>query len=462
MKLLNEKKNNKEKYITVAGLALALSLNALNPSINAYAAPAPTGENIEEEILGHIEPGYGITLENVYFIKFDTNEYYNDNHLSESNLEHIKEINFKYVDGTDYSYLSKAVNLERITMSFDFTENIDLSNISGVSLNKPVDIKLIPYYSSDFITSFDENNFGFLKDIPNIKSLTLGNTFYDNYYDSFIINQEFLEGLENVDTLDLYLSDSSNYNYKDLSNYKHIILHGKPYDVIMYLNVSNLMDLINKGITVEYDHARELVRIDESLKNVIDSLNISESATDKEKLDTLLEFILTNFNYSNEVAEALDTNDMSDVNIEDFYKNGFLEGAFKNPQGIICGNYMAILSSLSNYIDLNTYNVLSGDHAFNEVLIDGIPYVVDATWIDEEYGAGKTAAELFMDGEQDLYYLPYYLSNPEELYDLVWYDSHAPWITSNDFYIDNYDFSQMYDYFNSIVPLPEKVKTLSR
>ena len=456
---INNLKINPKKVLAAAGLSLVLSMN---PGLSAIAAPAPIDrETTEEQTNGHVEPGYGIELQGVLRIKFDTNEIYLDNHLSEENLSHVKEIDISYTDGIDYSYITRMNHLKSLTISYH-DSTADLSCLNGILSDESMNITLRPYDYSDGITNFTEQTAGFLKTIPSINNLTVGYQSMRGDAVSFVINQKCLEELDNVDTLDLYINPESNYNYKDLSNYKNVRLHGKPFDVIMFINMDQINELKNSGTNVEYDQIDTLNNIDWCLKNnVIEQLNVPENATDKEKLDAIIEFVLLNFNYDPKVIEAFETGKSDELDIEEYYGNGFLTAAFVNPQAIICGNYTALVASLCNYYDIDAYTVVSMDHAFNEVVLDEKPYVLDTTWMDSSYVADKTAADVFKNDEQDLYNIPYYLSDPNELYDLVWYDSHCPWVTQNDYYVDTYDFSEMYEYFNSIVPLPEEtVKSL--
>ena len=444
---LNKKVNfNNKKVIAAAGLSIALSIN---PFITAYAVPGPIDKVEAEPITGHVEPGYGITLPTLTTIKFDTNEIYTGTHLSEDNLSHIKTITVPYIRGIDYSFFNKMINVEEVNFKF-YTDEIDLSVIDASLWLKPVDVSLSVANQDTEVTSFNAESLGFLRTIPNIGKLTVGNNDKMGDIHSFIINQEFIEGFTNTDTLELYINNESNYNYKDLSNYKNIILHGKPYDVIMYMNAKQLGELIKNGTNVEYEYATELSNINMSLEQVVNSFNLSENATDKEKLDAILKYTLLNFSYSPVVSSALASGTLDEVDISCFYENGFLDGAFREPQAVICGNFAAVVASLCNYLDVDAYMVLSGDHAFNEVVIDNKPYVVDATWLDDTYAAGKTAAEVFTSNEQDIYNLPYYLSDPKELYELPWYDSHCPWVTANDFYVDTYDFTEMNNYFTNV------------
>ena len=66
-----------------------------------------------------------------------------------------------------------------------------------------------------------------------------------------------------------------------------------------------------------------------------------------------------------------------------FYQDGKLYGALYKDSAI-CGNYAALVEALMDRLDIpqRSYFANSSRHAWNVIKIDGEPYYVDATWLD--------------------------------------------------------------------------------
>ncbi len=380
------------------------------------------------------------TIENTTFdgfkIKFN-------NSYNKDELKHIKKIEIDLIDGKNYDYLNEMENLETLIIN-DYSTEVLLDNIDGSIFKNKMNIEI---YRKDYKQSFTKEKFKFLKDIPYIENLKLGeplklgstsdnklmNVFnnaviLNNFKSiSYNIDSEFLESLDNVHNLNLAIDEFFRYNYKDLSFLDSLYLNGGAYDVAIYFSNEDLENLKNKGVDVKTNDMDLVIDINNRINYILNDFNFNSTTKTIDKIDSILSYVLNNASYDEELKGVTD---VSNYNLSKFYNKGYLKGFLDNDSQI-CGNYASILNVLLNRSGINSYLIDSQEHIWNIVEYNDNYYYLDATWIDGtilRYNNTEIKAEEVFSNEEYRYLknsFEWYLLEPEmvEIFNL---SQHTP------------------------------------
>lgn len=344
-------------------------------------------ENNRTEVTSEVNTDYSDISDNTYIDIPDIHKRVvaeacgkeEDSTITVGDLRNIKgSITLSFVDDSSLEWLNYCDNIE--TLEFYFrTDNTEMfKNIISIK-----NLKNIRFYNSDYsITlTLNEDDFSFLKKCSKLESLKI--TGMD-------IPKGFIENLSNLKTL--YLSsidyDNVDVDLSKLTFLDELSFGGGVYDVAIKLNSEEYKTLVKNGVAIEIyndEDNKKLEDINSRLDSIIETLDVDKDSSDQEKLDAILIYVLENLSYDKEVASEVattaDGNRSNDALVKSFYKEGDLYGALEKDTAI-CGNYAALVSALSDRLDLNTYYITSYNHAWNLVSVEGIYYYVDATWLD--------------------------------------------------------------------------------
>ena len=286
-------------------------------------------------------------------------------------------VNVSIEDGMDYSYLNDMVSLTDLVIN-DMSKEPMLNNIDGNSFKNKMNIAIGLSYS---VGSFNEERYGFLKDIPYIDNLYLGN---DN--NKLNIDYEYLSSLKNVHNLRISVGLVTNYKDVDLSHLDTLTIEGKPYDVALNFSNESIKKLEDSGVKVIIEDREKVESINNEIKDIYNSFNFKETDSKQFKLNKIIAYVLDRLTYDEGIAKKqVLGKKISDEDLADeFYKDGKLDGVFNN-ETQICGNYSSLLSILCREAGIDNYNLVSKDHSWNAVKIDnGDYYVVDTTLLDKD------------------------------------------------------------------------------
>lgn len=372
-----------------------------------------------------------------------------DGKLYARDLVNLKELEIKYSDTEDLSWLKYCINLK--VLSIDFNDN-DKNYANDYNLNVKAlqAITKIPNLESihfNGVTEFKRQDYEFLNSISTLTKLTISSSGH------VPINADF-SGIENLTNIkDLILNYNSPNIYIDflkMENLNTLTFGHSPYTVVLEFNNDMYYKLMNKGCIVNFKDESDLskfIAANKQLDDIVSSFNLKENASDADKFDAMLCWILDNYRYSIELASISRTIGLSKDEIQEkesemartFYENGLLTAFFEGNGTSICGNYAAKLEALANRLDFNSSYVESEDHAYNLVVFEGEYYYVDATWLDpvmltdEYYDAGN--ADIIRAGNgRDLVW---YLCSPEDVLIHDNSDSHKSINIPTDFEFNN-------------------------
>lgn len=336
--------------------------------------------------------------------------------FSREELGHIVSATIIVSDEKDcqYDFLNYMVNLKDLNIN-DRSKTSKLSLVDGSIFPKGINISIYTYPE---ICSFNEERYGFLKDISLINTLTVG-----NHDLSLNIDSNFLQSLRNVENLSLGLNYNSNFKYQDLSYLKSLYIDSEPYDGCIYFSIDDLNELRSRGVEISSIDLDRLERASSVIHQIVEGFPLMSDATDQEKLNAVLTYVLNHFSYDSRI-QALNAfgDPFNDKDYSNFYGKGELTGVFENDSQI-CGNYAAMVTALCREVGLDSYNLISDTHAWNAVLIGNYYYYVDATWLDSgvvflpdedgERFESVPAEELFNRGDYDIIsQLDWYLEDP--------------------------------------------------
>jgi len=371
------RKTAKKIIIPLLGITLSLSLFSgcgLNKNID------PNFENnvvVEQTI----QVKDNITIPSEYQTYFS---YYGYEIKPSYNLEELKQI--KVLDITirednDLSWINSCVNLESLSITLH-SNGDNLKQIGHLNNLKKVSLSIMPI--EGYSKHFNVENLSFIKNNKSINFLSLGDSF-DSANNQNIFN--YLCDEISIENLSITMGPEDNIDFTKMKSLKNLdFKNSKPYDLAIVLHDKVLDQLKSNGvnITAQSGVLEKTLEINQELNNIVEVLNIKENSTDKEKMDAILIYILDNFSYDEQVAYN-SYNNTKDLKLnQSFYENGALDAVFNNNGNIICGNYAALFKALANRCGLDTYYIISENHAWNLVSVEGEYYYVDSTWLGEK------------------------------------------------------------------------------
>ena len=197
---------------------------------------------------------------------------------------------------------------------------------------------------------------------------TIINSGIDSF--TFRCDKDYVNCLDDVDTLSNSQSVLSNIN-----SFVH------PYNSFssvetQYDTLGKVILKVNKAYTDE-----EISAINNEIKKVIDTKNASIIDT-RDLIKTFHDYIINNTKY--------DSN-RSDRKIVD-YKSDIAYGPLIEGYGL-CGGYTDAMALFLDYYKIPNFKVISENHIWNAVRVDGKWYHLDLTWDDPISKSGKDILE---------------------------------------------------------------------
>ena len=365
------KKPIKAFKVTLASLLVAISMYSGSVSTNVNAAEVDNSSivwniddqevNIPESISDDIafklgkEPGDTIRSSDLDKITFLT-------------IEVDKRIN-------SLEFLKYFNNLETLYIFID-SDSLDILNDLAYSKSL-VNVNIMSRI--DEYKTLDKDSLSFIEKSDSIKKITLT--------DNYLLSPGCEEELNKLEELELIGGVNYDIDFSKLNNLKVLDLSAcEPYDIAVYLNSSEYNSLISKGVTIKFsdENAKnKYLNASSKLDEIVSKLDVSKDSSTEEKMNAILIYVMENLSYDEEVSKMVSNNIDTDEKASEFYEDGRLYGSlYKN--SAICGNYAALTEALMDRLDIpqNSFFVTSNNHAWNLIRIDGEPYYVDATWMD--------------------------------------------------------------------------------
>ena len=322
------------------------------------------------------DPSELVNNNGLFITGFDDDRRVNSGDLTYDDLAHVVSCTLVIKDDGDYELLNHMPVLQNISI-MDLSTESKLDNIDGSRLPSGVNISIrVPYGEG----GFTRERFGFLEDAKDIGTLQLGGE-----EDTVLIDSEFVQDLRQVHNLKLTVDYHTNFRYKDLTYLDSLELYGKPYDAAIYFSTKDLEELEKSGVVLQGDNLEAVKSVDKELDEIVKSLNISENATTQEKLNAILTYVLSEYEYDENIHQLINSGvDVPDEMYEPFYGEGYLMGGMKGDSQI-CGNYAAMTTALLKRVGVDSFNMTSKTHAWVAVQIGDYYFYCDPTWIDGDY-----------------------------------------------------------------------------
>jgi len=291
-------------------------------------------------------------------------------------LKNVSSIGIVLKDDGNYDYINYLTGLKAINIqNFCVNKNV-LDNIDGSRLPSGINIAISDIENSDD-PKFNEERYAFLKDIPQIGYLRIGNetTTCD-------LSSDYVNELKNVDELCIYVDEYVNIKNFDFSHLKTLTIKGKPYDIAMYIGNDDLIKIADSGVEVYVDEYEKVAEISQQLDDMYNSLNIADDASEADRVSAVVGYVLDKCSYDDNIANVFKTGRSSKGLSAPFSENGELDAIF-NSDSQICVNYAALTYALGKRAGLDMFFVVSNSHAWNAVELDGYTYYVDTTFLDQ-------------------------------------------------------------------------------
>lgn len=282
-------------------------------------------------------------------------------------------LSFSIYDDQSLDWMNYLRNVENIVIVLHDKNTKAFQDIEKLSGTKSLTITTLEQ------AELTQEDFKFLANSPDIQDL--------NLY-GLNIEPGILEGLSNLKTLSLANAEGLGFDYVDLQ--KLTFLDGLDfplngvYDLAMILSNSTYKQLTDSGVKITIENQEDLsklVEINNRLDDIVSSLNVQADATDQEKLDAVLVYVLENLEYDKVVSDMFNNGTVDNEKVASFYEGGRLYGALETETSI-CGNYTALTKALLERMGVENYYLSSSNHAWNLVEVEGNYYYVDSTWLD--------------------------------------------------------------------------------
>ncbi|MBQ6687204.1 MAG: hypothetical protein IJN03_01625 [Bacilli bacterium] len=319
-------------------------------------------------------------------------------------LDWINEIDI--YDDSDISWLNYCENLYKLSIEFQNPGAEEcLKQIKSLPNLNRLEVKANQRRYTGQALSVDEDYFGFLNNCPNLNVLKLDSTI-------FSLNSEFLQkwietknGIAHLSLLNFGVR-SQNVDINKLMNFYTLEIfpdsgNGK-YDIPLIFSREDFNKLFKSNMEIRVDtvgykldeYIDEVNRIYDMVDNIVKEIHIDEKASNKEKLNIILEYVLKNLSYNEDSAkiqeeEGVEANifgQQPEALVEETkksYQDGYLYGILDENGKVICGNYAALMEILLNRFGVEAYTVGSEYHAYNLVKVDNEYFYVDATYLDQ-------------------------------------------------------------------------------
>lgn len=269
-------------------------------------------------------------------------------------LKQMEDLNIAVTD-QDLSWLNYCANLKSLYLNYaykvDSAKNIEvLPSLNHLSI----------YNLTQNPIELNNESFDFAYNIDKL-DLT-GNIIYS------------AEDLEKRGVKDLSVigNNCNNINYKDLCFLDKIdvdVTDYSPYDTAIFFTKEDQDYLAING--VEVNVGNKVQEIDKKLEEINKSIDIKETDSDREKYEKIVIYIIKKLHYPK-----------NPENLSGYYEGGNLYSALEGDGEAICGNYSSLVQALCVRNNIETYTVISNDHVWNIVNIDGVYYYSDITNMD--------------------------------------------------------------------------------
>lgn len=363
--------------LLAGGMALSMYSGALTSSIKASADELDNNNSIMsiDEDNREINFGEKVTIQGSYKFKWTVGIAKTvDGFLTLSGLDEKSDL-------SDLKYFEKVKNLDLKCYSCNIFNSMPImSNVETLSIECWDGSEL----TEEYIDMLRER-------FPNLKKLDIGNA---------IINPVFVEKMKGLEELSISPYRNCDIDFTKLTFLKKLTLGDEPYTVPVYFNTNEYNTLRNAGVEVELKDKETFLDISKKLDDIVNSLNISENSTDREKLDAVLIFVMDKLQYDPGVTAAIYSGNTDSVPVADFYKDGLLYAVF-NKDTAVCGNYSALVEAIFDRIGSPQKSLImaGSNHAWNLMNIDGELYYVDSTWLDDEKITNETVGETYVDDQ---------------------------------------------------------------
>jgi len=379
---------NKKEPISVAtedGEALELIETSYNPKLNDEDT-IEISDFFKSEILFSIR-------------KFDER---NDKNykVTVADLKEVKSLNIDVVDNVDITWLNYCDNLTSLELNIKSDFALEhLKKIQKLNITE-LEIQFGNWYQSHAV-SINSEYFAFIKNCPNLSKLTIDSsslTLNENYANVFNKENAIL-------TLENFSGHSQKIDIRALEKYSSVnfmpIFGSGVYDFAIIFTREEFNALLESDTKIYVDgvelreYKDEILWTYDKIDKMMNNLNVNLNMSDEEKVENVIRFVVDKMTYNQAVIDYLNsgkseglinplgpiTNELT----ENSYKDGYLYGAL-NPNGKpVCGNYAALTDVLLNNLQVETYFIVSKQHAYNLINVDNEYYYIDTTWLDVEY-----------------------------------------------------------------------------
>ena len=376
--------------ITSIGLALLISLGHPITLMEAYAAE---NENVESYNISYVlDESKGKIIDTYDEVVMNMYRYAPDDQVIDIPKIFRRDICYhlgkSFDDDITVGDLRSIDDNLQLYAPLEDDEDVDLSWLNYCSCLKSLSIRGNLYkhmddvmclenietitFSSYYDETIDLSNCGFLNYCPNLEEFSIKGACH----------LEQLYQFKNIKHLCIDISEIYVVDYKKLDYLEELTIYGDPYNIAICLSNDIIDYLEEKGVKISFGNETNMNQIriiNDKLDEIVKGLGLDKNATDDEKINAVLIYVLSNLEYDEEAATLLNAGKSFDH--KKFYQGGFLYGALERKTHI-CGNFAAFVEALLRRVGVNSFMLVSQNHAWNLVEVEGEYYFYDSAWLD--------------------------------------------------------------------------------
>lgn len=374
--------NNFKKKINKALLGAATSMSVLSGC--AVNADVNNKQEVVMDIDFSINPDETVEIDDVYkddLSKATGNDINHDYTYAE--LAEIKSLYLHVDSEASLDWLNNCLNLTDLRLNWYSDDKIidRLNEIKKLPNLTSLDLFDSEYYEKGFYEKhkcyfISEDDLAFV-DKSKLTSI--------NLFGAFILDKNFLYGLENLENLKLDGDSIVNFDAErilGLNELKEVLVPTSDNDMAIYVDKDYCKRMTSQGIDIHgLGENNEFDRVNTTLNAMVDNLKLDSNMSEREKMANILLCVIGHY----EIYKSLDNRSNPNQTIEEYAQKhtcttdkpfgGYLYGMFSYAKRY--DGYATLVSALAKRAGLNDCFLKSNNYSWNLVELDGEYYYID-------------------------------------------------------------------------------------
>jgi hypothetical protein len=292
--------------------------------------------------------------------------------ITKSDLMTIKTLEIETDIDTSFDFMKYCINLEKLTILCPKESMNKLSKLAVMPNLKKFTL------CTNTKTLNIETAQSLYEKMPSLEELSLPT--------DVVIEPGILESMTKLKTIEINPYLNCDIDFKKLTFLEELkISSTKPYDIAIWFNTDEYNYLKENGVKLTFKPGIEekYLKITNQMDEILEEIGVDENTSDDEILDAILYYTVKNYEYDEEINKYTRLELIKEQPSKEFYKDGNLYAILEKEKQI-CGNYASFIEAMYDRLKKpeDSYTLISDNHAWNQIEINGKKYYVDSTWLD--------------------------------------------------------------------------------